>query len=264
MDFTLISYQSLLKTLLCEEYSFLTFQDFLNSKSNKQVILRHDVDLLPQNSLRFAKIQAELGIKGSYYFRAVPESWDEDIIKEIEALGHEVGYHYENMDTCNGDVDKAWDDFRLHLDKLRKLVDVKTICMHGSPRSKFDNKEIWNKYDYQSLDIIGEPYYDVDFDEVFYLTDTGRRWDGWKASIRDKVAQQDQWVKQGLAFHSTQDIIDAVASGSAPNGAKVPSKIMFTMHPQRWTEGGMPWLKELVLQNVKNQVKKVLILNNSK
>ena len=70
--------------------------------------------------------------------------------------------------------------------------------------------------------------------------------------------------KQGLAFHSTQDIIDAVASGSAPNGAKVPSKIMFTMHPQRWTEGGMPWLKELVLQNVKNQVKKVLILNNSK
>jgi hypothetical protein len=155
MDFTITSYKPLLKALQDRNYSFLTFQDFLNSKKEKQVVLRHDVDLLPENSLRFAKIQADLGIKGTYYFRAVPESWDENIIKEIEALGHEVGYHYENMDTCNGDVDKAWDDFRHHLDKLRKLVDVQTICMHGSPRSKFDNKEIWNKYDYRSLQIKG-------------------------------------------------------------------------------------------------------------
>ncbi|MDB9993757.1 hypothetical protein OAE13_03635 [Flavobacteriaceae bacterium] len=264
MDFTIKIYRELLLSLITANYGFEPFSKFVEGISSKRIVLRHDVDLLPNNSLRFAKIQAELGIKGSYYFRAVPESWDENIIKEIAVLGHEVGYHYENMDTCNGDVDKAWDDFRLHLDKLRKLVDVKTICMHGSPRSKFDNKEIWNKYDYRSLQIIGEPYYDVDFDEIFYLTDTGRRWDGWKASVRDKVPQQDQWVKQGLTFHSTQDIIDAVNSGRALSGAKVPSKIMFTMHPQRWTEGGLPWLKELVLQNVKNQVKKVLILNNSK
>ena len=263
MDFTIESYVKLLKGLISSGYKFETFTEYLEQPIEKAVILRHDVDLLPENSLRFAKVQYDLGIKGTYYFRAVPESWDENIIKEVESLGHEVGYHYENMDTCNGDVDKAWDDFRLHLDKLRKLVDVKTICMHGSPRSKFDNKEIWNKYDYRSLQIIGEPYYDVDFDKVFYLTDTGRRWDGWKASVRDKVPQQDQWVKQGLTFHSTQDIIDAVNSGRALSGAKVPSKIMFTMHPQRWTEGGLPWLKELVLQNVKNQVKKVLILNNS-
>src|SRR5574344_2132434 len=37
----------------------------------------HDVDLNPQNSLRFAKIQHELGIHGSYFFRVGPESWDE-------------------------------------------------------------------------------------------------------------------------------------------------------------------------------------------
>jgi hypothetical protein len=263
MDFTIKIYRDLLFSLIAANYSFEPFNKFVEGVSSKRIVLRHDVDLLPNNSLHFAKIQAELGIKGSYYFRAVPESWDEDIIKEIGALGHEVGYHYENMDTCNGDVDKAWDDFRFHLDKLRKLVDVKTICMHGSPRSKFDNKEIWKKYDYRSLEIIGEPYYDVDFDEVFYLTDTGRRWDGWKSSVRDKVPQQDQWVEQGLTFHSTQDIIEAVSSGRTVGGAEVPSKIMFTMHPQRWTEGGLPWLKELVLQNAKNQVKKVMILNNS-
>ena len=250
MDFTLKIYNKLLETISSSGYSVQTFEEFINNPNDKIIVLRHDVDKLPKNSLIFAKIQAELGISGSYYFRAVPESWDEQIINEIANLGHEVGYHYENMDTCNGDIDKAWDDFRYNLDKLRKLVDVKTICMHGSPRSGFDNRELWRKYDYRSLGIIGEPYYDVDFNRVFYLTDTGRRWDGWKTSVRDKVPQQEEWIKQGLVFHSTQDIINAIEDN------RLPDKIMFTMHPQRWHNGGLPWVKELVLQNVKNVVKK--------
>ncbi len=253
MDFTLKKYKELINALKEAHYSFQTFEKFIQNPKGKAIILRHDVDLLPNNSLVFAKIQAANGIKGSYYFRAVPESWDENIIKEIADLGHEVGYHYENIDTCNGDIDKAWDDFRYNLDRLRKLVEVKTICMHGSPRSKYDNKDIWKKYDYRSLGIIGEPYYDVDFDTVFYLTDTGRRWDGWKVSVRDKVPQQKKWVKQGLVFHSTRDIIDAAKEG------RLPDQIMFTFHPQRWHSRVVPWLKELVLQNVKNVVKRFLV-----
>ena len=194
----------------------------------------------------------------------------EKIIKEIVGLGHEVGYHYENMDTAFGKIkdkrpkakvkrgnkeydqllDLAYDDFRYNLDKLRKLVEVKTICMHGSPRSKYDNKAIWDKYDYKSLGIIGEPYFDVNFNEVFYLTDTGRRWDGWNTSVRDKVPQQEVWIKKGLVFHTTDDIIKAA------NENRLLDKIMFTFHPQRWNDKISPWMKELVLQNIKNQVKK--------
>ena len=215
-------------------------------------------------------------VKGTYYFRAVPESWDEAIIKEIAALGHEVGYHYENMDTVSAGrrlersgspdfgsagrgaaydqlLDLAYEDFCNKLEKLRRLVPVSTVCMHGSPRSKFDNKDIWKKYDYKSLGLIGEPYFDIDFNKVFYLTDTGRRWDGWKTSVRDKVPQQEEWVRQGLVFHSTMDIIQAAMLGT------LPSKILLTFHPQRWTDNPFLWLKELVLQTAKNQVKKILI-----
>ena len=310
MDFTIAKYKLLLESLKGSNYTFQSFNNFLSqSLADNIVILRHDVDLLPQNSLRFAKIQAELGIKGSYYFRAVPESWNENIIKEIAGLGHEVGYHYENMDTAyrkakgkrrkykveKGSteyaqlIDMAYEDFCINLEKLRKLVPVSTICMHGSPRSQFDNKEIWTKYDYKSLGIVGEPYFDVDFNKVFYLTDTGRRWDGWKTSVRDKVPQQEEWIKQGLVFHSTQDIIDAVNSECQPSSIKktipfsghplgrgkdekrngffnqnseikLPSQIMFTMHPQRWHDSTLLWVKELVLQNIKNQVKKFLFV----
>ena len=258
-DFNINIYKLLLQALKDNAYSFFTFANYITfekqglKSESRIVILRHDVDLLPNNSYRFAKIQAEYGLSSTYNFRVVPESWDEAIIRHIADLGHEVGYHYENMDTCKGDIDKAWDDFRYNLDKLRKLVDVKTICMHGSPRSKFDNRDLWKKYDYRSLGIIGEPYYDVDFNRVFYLTDTGRRWDGWKVSVRDKVPQQEEWIKRGLVFHSTDDII------KANEQSRLPEKIMFTFHPQRWYNNSFLWLKEFALQKIKNQIKRIII-----
>ena len=39
---------------------------------------------------------------------------------------------------------------------------------------------------------------DVDFDEVFYLTDTGRRWDGSSVSVRDKVSGQLKKRRDGI------------------------------------------------------------------
>ena len=63
----------------------------------------------------------------------------------------------------------AYGDFCGNLERLRKLVLVKTICMHGSPLSKLSNLELWKRYEYKELGIIGESYLDVDFDEVFLL-----------------------------------------------------------------------------------------------
>ncbi|HCY00264.1 MAG TPA: hypothetical protein DG754_09020, partial [Bacteroidales bacterium] len=74
-------------------------------------------------------------------------------------------------------IDAAYQQFCENLDEFRQIADVKTICMHGSPRSKYDNRDIWTKYNYKELGIIGEPYFDLNFDDFFYLTDTGRRWD---------------------------------------------------------------------------------------
>ena len=98
MDFTIKIYTQLLKALQEQGFFFQTFEEFINKPKANSLVLRHDVDKLPANSLHFAQIQHKLGIKGSYYFRAVPESWDERIIKEIYNMGHEIGYHYEDID----------------------------------------------------------------------------------------------------------------------------------------------------------------------
>ena len=104
------------------------------------------------------------------------------------------GAREENPENKTTLIDHAYQLFCHHLEQLRQYAEIKTICMHGSPKSKYDSKDIWENrqgagqgYDYRALGIIGEPYFEIDFDEVFYLTDTGRRWDGWKVSLRDKA-----------------------------------------------------------------------------
>ena len=282
MDFTLSAYKQLIYSLQSQGYSFQTLQDFIQEPKDKTVILRHDVDRKPGNALVIAKIEKEAGIKASYYFRIVKESYDEGIIRQIADMGHEIGYHYENLTTCGGDLRLAIDDFRLNLEKFRKLYPVKTICMHGSPLSKWDNRDLWKKYDYRDFGIIAEPYLDIDFDEVFYLTDTGRRWDGGAFNIRDKVKgteiggrmseailREDEKVRRlegekvrtlerkkefgDLKFRKTWDIIEAVEWGV------LPDKVMLNTHPQRWTDNPVEWTKELVWQNVKNVIKRIYV-----
>ena len=264
-DFTYNEFQILLKELINSGYLFQTFQNYVGVLEKKVIFLRHDVDLKPQNSLATAIIENKLGIKGSYYFRMVPESFNVDIIKQIADLGHEVGYHYETMDTASVKlkvkseklkeeeieklIDVAYEDFCENLEEFRKIYPVKTICMHGSPKSAFDNRDIWKKYDYRQLGIIGEPYFDIDFDKFFYVTDTGRCWNGYKYSVRDKMPQQERWVKEGLVFKTTNDIIKAAQDN------KLPNQIMITVHPQRWTNKPALWLWELAAQRAKNVVK---------
>ncbi len=255
-DFTIHTYTRLLKALKEQEYHFQTFQDYLTHPAQKSIVLRHDVDKRPQNSLALAKIEQELGLKGTYNFRAKACSWDEAIIKEIADLGHEIGYHYEELSTYKGDSIKAFEAFKRNLEKLRQLAPVSTICMHGSPRSRHDSRDLWKSYKYKELELIGEPYFDIDFSKVLYLTDTGRRWDGNKVSIRDKVndAQNLALQNKGHFIHSTDDIIRAAKENA------LPETIMFTIHPQRWHNNSALWLSQLVTQNLKNVVKRMLNL----
>ena len=258
-DFTLDIYRELLETLQRQGYALIGYADYLKGewrKANgkKFVILRHDVDAKPQNSLKTAQIEKSLKAKATYYFRIGKESNEPEVIRAIAALGHEIGYHYEDMSLCDGDADKAWSHFRTWLAYFRKYYAVETICMHGAPTSKWDGKDLWKKYDYKSLGIIGEPYLDTDFSDIFYLTDTGRCWDGYKVSVRDKIpGYQDEWTKKGQTWHTTGELIEAIEKD------QVPAHVMMTTHPQRWTNNRCAWYKEWILQNMKNIIKRILL-----
>ena len=268
-DFTLTTYRNLLQCIQQSGYAFHTFEDWCDGKAKSQyVILRHDVDLKALNSLKVAKIEAEMGIRASYYFRVVPQSSQPEIIQSIADLGHEIGYHYEDLSLFQGDKDKAIEHFKLQLAHFRQFYCVRTICMHGSPTSKWDNRDLWKFYDYRDYGIVGEPYLDFlsDIGElnstISYFTDTARMWDGDKYNFRDKIlvnklnlSQNNRKVdvEESLKIHSTYDLINWLKTMPANK------KIMITTHPQRWTDKPVDWLMELLFQSFKNSIKKHLV-----
>jgi hypothetical protein len=245
-DFTLKIFSELLTELKNKNYEFITFSDFKTCKKEKAVILRHDIDKLTDSTLKIAEMQINMGIQGTYYFRILKCSFDADVIKIISSMGHEIGYHYEDLAIAEGDYEKAYGMFKDNLNEFRKNCEVKTICMHGSPLSKWDNKLLWEKYSYRDLGIVGEPYFDINFNEIFYLTDTGRRWDG-KISVRDKVNS-----KFKNKYTSTYEIINSIKDGT------FPPLVLFTVHPQRWCDGPVDWTIEIINQNIKNVIKKII------
>jgi len=317
LDYTYKKFKHLLQTLHSQGFFFYTVKEYFEGKADKApfIMLRHDVEAKYENALQFARIQHEMGIKGTYYFRIYHKDGNEEIIKEIASLGHEIGYHYDDLSACKGNFEKAGERFNKNLAYLRRFAEVKTMTMEGAPLSKFDNRDIWRrgdeekgrrgdgalrqtknwqaqgekqklspkarmyipsnppssssspatqqpripesikKFDYRKLGIIAEHYFDLDFNEIFYITDTGRCWDGHLFNIRDKATKENPVTNAEFfskRYRTTNYIIKALEKGT------FPAKAMLNFHPQRWTEKPLPWVKELIWQNTKNQVKRII------
>lgn len=211
-------------------------------------ILRHDVDRKPINALKMAKLESNLKIKSTYYFR-YPYTFMPDIIRNISDMGHEIGYHYETLAKAKGDYEKAINLFEMELEEFRKIVDVETICMHGSPLSKYDNRDLWKKYDFRDLGIKGEAYLTMVKQGTRYLSDTGRSWNG-KHSLRDTMPGTESLLR----VESTDDLIDHIANSTELSH-------YLTVHPERWALGNKEWIiayaKDLAMNAGKTMIMKM-------
>ena len=105
MDYSFSIYSAKINSLLKQGFLFPTLHEYVASPQEKvrAIILRHDVEANYPHALRFAQIQHSIGIRGTYYFRLFPLAENEKIIKQIVALGHEIGYHYDDLTECKGD-----------------------------------------------------------------------------------------------------------------------------------------------------------------
>jgi len=253
-DFTLKAYQSYLEILISNNYNFLCFQDYIKNttlKSSNICLIRHDVDRKAINALNMAKLESSIGVISSYYFRTKRSSFNTNVIKQIALLGHEIGYHYECLSDTNGDMEKALKLFEIELNKFREIVPVNTISMHGRPFSKFDNRDIWRdskNHDYlkSKLNILGELYIDIDYSNIAYINDTGRNWTSNKNNVRDKVNSNVD-----TNFSNTKEMQLFLKMSEA-------NKIVFQIHPERWTDSNMEYITQHIKDNSINLIKKLL------
>lgn len=248
MDFTLEKYRQLLQAFIAKGYEPISFESYFEKPLPVSfVILRHDVDRRIDAALRMAEMEAAMGLKATYNFRYRQFRDEAGKILEIHKAGHYCGYHYEALATEKGDLEKARHKFVRQLSEIRGIVPVETIAMHGSPLSSHDNRLLCKGFDYKSLALKGEAYLDVDFSEVFYLTDTGRLWNDRTYNLRDHVEKgfQKSWG------HTNELLSDLMTD-------TFPEKVMLNVHPSRWNPPGLIWVYENYGQRARNIVKYIL------
>ncbi len=230
LDFTIEKYEELLNVL--EDFEIFTVLTYLEKRPKSNfVILRHDVDLSPIPAVRMAELENRRGIKSTYYFRSIKSVFKPEIIRKIHELDHEIGYHYETLSKAKGDYEEALKIFDSQLNKFRKICEVKTIAMHGSPLSKYDNRDLWKRYDFKTLDILGEAYLSIE--DVTYFSDTGRNW-SLRNNIRDFIQDKASSINR-YNINTTDDLLALFKS-------KTCDKLYLSIHPERWASSRPEWI----------------------
>jgi hypothetical protein len=245
-DFTLAKYASLLRTLGELGIPVYSIQRWIEEKPARGIVLRHDVDRKASNSLRMACLEHDHGVVSTYYFRITKGAFRPEIIREVASLGHEIGYHYEDYARAQGDVGRALECFGRHLTMLREHADIRTIAMHGSPLSAYDNRDLWKAESFDRFGIIGEAFVSIDYSDTYYFTDSGRTWAETGANLRDRVETRV------TAPAGTTDELCAFLK-------QYPSaKVALIAHPERWEAGIVRWWVQYAMDTAVNFVKRGL------
>jgi hypothetical protein len=229
-DFTFEAYAELLDVLDRFGYEPLTVRSYLRRADvglpERFVVVRHDVDRKVENALRMARLETAHGVATTYYFR-MPATFEPALVRRVAALGHEVGYHYEDLDETDGDVTAARRRFAENLRRFRSVSDVDTVCMHGNPLTPHDNRDMWTgPDDFAAHDLLGEAYLSMDFEDVTYFSDTGRTWRDGPLKVKDHTLGEGD---KTVAAEATGDLVDLFASGAV-------DRACLLVHPDRWAD----------------------------
>jgi len=249
-DFTLEKYGDLCDALFNSGYSILTVHDYLTKCQDSQypipkcAIMRHDVDRKIDNTLRMAKLEHAREIRSTYYFR-YPYTFKPEIINQIRDFDHEIGYHYEVLAKAKGDYKKAIQLFEQELQVMREFYEISTICMHGSPLSRFDNRDLWKHYDFKDFGIVGEAY--LSMKTLQYYSDTGRNWNA-RYSIRDQMISGFLEKRP----ETTDELLETIQT-------KQENQIYISTHPERWANNLLEWYSGYFRDFTFNTGKRIII-----
>lgn len=98
---TYSDYKKTLNQFKDSGYSITSFKEFINSPSQKHLILRHDIDFNLNAAFKIAQIDNQLGINSSFFFRVCANGYNLSaapaikIINEFKEMGHELGLHLD-------------------------------------------------------------------------------------------------------------------------------------------------------------------------
>jgi hypothetical protein len=188
--------------------------------------LRHDVDQHPRSVLEMARIERELGVRSSWYFRW--RTADVRAIATVREAGCAVGFHYETLsrlalergargaDEIAALAPAARAGLKAEVEAFAALHGpIRSVCPHGDSRvPRARNAELLRGRDARELGI------EFDVNEAM----RGRGLAGW---LTDRTSAEGRW-SDGV------DPRERFATRRSP--------LLCVVHPNNWASGPSLWL----------------------
>lgn len=176
MKFTYDGYRNLLEKIRSKGYQTTDYKNW--KKSDRCVILRHDIDNDIDKAVRLSELERIGGVNSTYFvllssdFYNVFSKKSNDGLRQILANGHTIGLHFDEVryPELSGDIEAVKEKIMEEAEILSRAVGSKidTVSMHRPSRAVLDA-------DLKIPGIINS-YGRTYFKEFKYLSDSRRRW----------------------------------------------------------------------------------------
>lgn len=176
MQFTYDAYRELLKLLQSHGYECADYHNW--EKFSRCVILRHDLDFDISRALEFAKIEANMNARSTYFVLVHSDAYNAlsfrnvDFLNSIMRYGHAIGLHFDEMSYPEwaGDKDKICAFIREEAAVLSRAIGapVASVSMHRPSQQILGS-------DLKIPDIVNSYGYTF-FHEFKYLSDSRCYW----------------------------------------------------------------------------------------
>lgn len=227
----------------------------VTEKTGAYLVLKHDIENTVPRAFKLAEIEHKYGHRGSYYVHAylLDDPKNVELLHQMQAMGHEISYHYDVMDSNHGDIEAAILEFETNKARFESLgFGLATVCQHGNPivdrigytsnRDFFRNAKVQMLFPELS-DIM------VDFKqkhgtEYAYYSDAGRRFNLIFDPINNDVVNSDD---KNIPYEDLDELLQAI---------DVSSCAIISTHPHRWTESAVMYvIKEKIFKLIKTTAK---------
>ena len=161
--------------------SFVRVVDALDGCEPGVSMLRFDLERDVSHHLAIARWLGRMGIRSTFFVHTRAECFVPSALREIEDLGHEVGYHHECLDRCGGDWLRARSLFLHEVGLFRAHgLSLRTCCSHGENGIRRDgysaNWELMRRFPnlLTEAGVACEMYEWLRANPLMYATDTFR------------------------------------------------------------------------------------------
>jgi len=255
--FTYENWEKVCKSLALEFHCIRADEILLQDKNEKWLVVKHDVETDVSKAVKLAEIEHQYDIKATYYVQADLLIDNMGLLQKIASFGHEVSYHYDVLDACNGNYVKAIESFTEHKNNFEHYgFEINTVCPHGNPiklrngwssnKDFFRDKQV-NALFPNVLDIVVHLPHRVE-NPYTYISDAGYTLQKiGNIKDNDKNNQGDVKIEQG--------IIDYL---------KTQNNVILSTHPHRYESSKVKFIVKVygfkIIRSIAKKLAKVAFL----